>query len=337
MRVVVARAGGPPEEYAPLVAAGCEVVFIRPWGDPVRRVPADETVAALAGGAEVLVSTDVPRAVIEAAPGLDAVVSSAVGYDRVDVDAATSRGILVCNSPSPENVNGVAEATIGLMVALTKGLTRKDRQMRDPGWGSPMDRGVLLWRRTVGIVGLGRIGRAVAERLGGWGVRLIACAPTASRDEAARLGVELVNLAQLLRSADIVTLHASTRPGNRHLIGAAELALMRPEAYLVNMARGELVDTDALVAALRAGRLAGAALDVFEEEPLPADSPLRTLDPDRVILTPHTLSNSLESREGNLRAAIANVLAIARGEAPPTTVNAEVLPRWRGRMRGSFG
>lgn len=112
---------------------------------------------------------------------------------------------------------------------------------------------------------------------------------------------------------------------------------MRPEAYLVNMARGELVDTDALVAAVRAGRLAGVALDVYEDEPLPADSPLRALDPDRVILTPHTLSNSLESREGNLWAAVANVLAIARGEAPPTMVNAEVLPRWRGRMRGSSG
>jgi phosphoglycerate dehydrogenase-like enzyme len=293
-------------------------------------VPEDETIVSLAPGAEVLVSTDVPRSVIEAAPGLHAIVSSAIGYDRVDVAAATEHGILVCNSPSPENVNGVAEATIGLMIALTKGLTRKDRQMHDPGWGSPMDRGVLLWRRTVGIVGLGRIGRAVAARLAGWGVRVIAYAPTAPREEAERLGVEIVDLPVLLRTSDIVTPRVSMRPGNRHLVGAAELALMRPNAYLVNMARGEVVDTDALVDAVRAGRLAGVANDVYEEEPLPVDSPLRTLDPDRVILTPHTLSNSVESREGNLRALIENVLALARGEVQPTTVNPEVLPTCRG-------
>ena len=182
-----------------------------------------------------------------------------------------------------------------------------------------------------GIVGLGRIGGAVAERLAGWGWRLLACAPTVPPEAAARLGVELVDLPELLRAADVVTLHASMRPGNRHLIGAAELALMRPGAYLVNMARGELVDTEALVAAVRSGHLAGVALDVFEDEPLPAAGPLRALDPDRVILTPHTRSNSLESRVGNLRACTENVLAIARGEAPPTTVNPEVLPHWRGR------
>ncbi len=329
MRVVFARAGGPPEEYAPLAEAGCELVFARPWGDEVRRLPAEEAIAVLRGGADVFVSTDASREVIEAATGLRAIVSNAIGYDRVDVDAATERGILVCNSPSPENVNGVAESTIGLMIALAKGLTRKERALRASGWGSAADRGTLLWRRTVGIVGLGRIGQAVAERLSGWGVELLASAPTAPPETARRLGVRLVTLPELLASSDILTLHVNARPANRHLIGAAELAMMRPGAFLVNMARGEALDTAALCHAIEDGRLAGAALDVYEAEPLPLDSPLRTLDPDRVILTPHTLSNSVESRLGNLHAVMDNVECIARGEVPPTVVNPGVVPRWR--------
>ncbi len=329
MKIAVASASLPKEAYDTLAAQGCEFVFndaaAGRGNDP------EEALIELTRDAECFVTTFASRKLIEASPTLHSLVSNAIGYDRIDVPAATEHGVLVCNSPSEENVVGVAEASIGLMVALAKKLKRKEQQLRVDGWGPRSDRGSLLWRKTVGIVGLGRIGSAVAKRLGGWDVRLLAYAPTTAQNRAAALGVTLVDLPALLGESDFVTLHLNMRPENRHFIGREELAMMKPSAFLVNMARGEVLDTDALCDAIENGKLAGAALDVFETEPLPMDDRIRSIDPERLILSPHTLSSSVESQAGNARVIFDNIRAILRGQVPQTVVNPEVVERWRGR------
>ena len=324
MKIVVAQGSGNNRPYhEALEAEGHEVV------SPSKGSGTDAEIAALAAGAQVLVRLAASRSLIEAMPSVWAVVGHAVGFDKIDVDAATDHGVLVCNSPAPENVNGVAETTIGFMVALAKRIHRKEARLRAGGWTDQSDRGVLLWRKTAGIIGLGRIGSAVARRLMGWDMRIIAHSPRTDPAYAATLGVELVSLDQLLRESDFVTLHLPSREENQGLLGAAELGLMKQGAFLVNTARGGMVDEGALARLVRDERLAGVALDVFEREPLQADSPLRDLDPERVILTPHSGSSSLESAQGNLQRALQNVRTVLRREMPEDTVNPRIEGQWR--------
>ncbi|MEX2598349.1 MAG: NAD(P)-dependent oxidoreductase [Dehalococcoidia bacterium] len=334
MKVVFAHAGGAPEEYGPLYEAGYEVVFGRPYGQREGGISEAEVIS-LCENAQCLVWTDISRGLLESLPGVHTVISNAIGYDRIDVQAATEHGVMVCNSPSVENALGVAEAVIGLMLVMGKGLKRKERQVRADGWGPRSDRGYLFRGKTVGIVGLGRIGSFVAKRLAGWEVRLLAYAPSASPEYARELGVTLVDLPELCRESDYVSLHMNAKPENLRMIGDAQIRLMKPGAYLINMARGAVLDAQAVCTAIEEDRLAGVALDVFETEPLPMDNPLRTLDPERVILTPHTLGTSVESRVGALRAVTGNVLSAMRGEVPPTVVNPEVIPRWRAKVQPS--
>ena len=330
MKVVVAAPGGPPEEYAALAEAGHEVVFGQPSGGPGTRVPEGELIE-LAQGADCLICIAVARRVIESLPQLASIVGPAVGIERVDLDAATENDILVCNSPSQANVVGVSEAAIGLMLALAKRLKRKEARIRGGGWGVREDRGYLLWGQTVGIIGLGRTGSGVAKRLAGWDLKLLGADPYVSDECFAELGVRRVDLPTLLRESDFVTLHVVITPETRKMIGDEQLGLMKPSAYLINTARGDALDYDALCRAIDAERVAGAGLDVFDPEPIAKDSPLLGLDPERVILTPHNVAATEASRIGNLRLSVDNALAMMRGEVPESVKNPEVLPRWRGR------
>lgn len=330
MKVVIAAPAGPAEEYAALGDAGHEVVLGAPTAGPGTRIPDGELIE-LAQGADCLISIAVPRAVIEALPQLATIVGPAVGIERVDLDAATEHGVLVCNSPSQENVIGVSEAAIGLMLALAKRLKRKEARVRGGGWGVRADRGFLLWQQTVGIVGLGRTGSGVAKRLAGWDLTILGVDPYVSDERFAELGVRRVDLPTLLRESDFVTLHVVVTDETRKMIGGEQLRLMKPGAYLINTSRGDVVDQDALCRAIDEETIAGASLDVFDPEPLTLDSPLHSLDPERVILTPHNVAATEASRIGNLRLAVENALTAMRGEVPETVKNPEVIPRWRGR------
>jgi phosphoglycerate dehydrogenase-like enzyme len=183
---------------------------------------------------------------------------------------------------------------------------------------------------TIGMIGLGNVGRALARRLAGWDCRLLGHDPYVDPADAAALGVTLVALETLLRASDIVSVQASLTAETHHLIGARELALMRPDAYLVNTARGPLVDESALRAALDHGRIAGAGLDVWEEEPTPADNPLRSHP--RVIATGHNIGHPQTLYDRMVEAAAENVLRALRGEPPLHVRNPAALPAWRQRL-----
>ncbi len=258
-------------------------------------------------------------------PALDAaararVVSRiGVGYDNVDVGAANARRITVCTTPWAPAVS-TAEHALALILAVTKRLPAQIERARRAERAEPVGRALELDGRTLGLVGLGRIASRVAVAAQALGMRVIAHDPLL--DASAVPGVELVDLAALLAGADVVSLHAPALPETHHLIGAPALAAMRTGSYLVNCARGSLVDTDALLAALQSGHLAGAGLDVTEPEPLPADHPL--LARADVVVTPHVASSTVAGRRRLYQHSIDNLLAVLAGG--PADVVGERFP-----------
>jgi len=241
---------------------------------------------------------------LEATPRLRVISKWGIGLDGIDLAAAERLGIRVTNTPDTFG-DEVADVAIGYLILLARGLHRIDRSVRAGEWAKPQ--GVSLAGRTLGIVGLGSIGRAVARRGLAMGMRVIGheILP-ASAEHPAALGVELVELETVITESDAISLHCPLTDQNRHMIDAARLAQMRPGAFLLNTARGPLIDEAALVKALGSGALAGAALDVYEEEPLPASSPLAQLE--NVILGSHNASNTREAVARVNELAIDNVL-----------------------------
>jgi D-3-phosphoglycerate dehydrogenase len=248
-----------------------------------------------------------------------------VGTDNVDVDAATAAGLMVGHVPA-YCVEEVSTHALALLLACVRHVVRTHVRMEQGAWD--VTRPVKLWRmtgRTLGIVGFGRIGQAVARKLAGWDLRILATDPFVEPERAKALGVELVDLDTLCRQSDYLSVHVPLLPETRHLINARVLALMKPGAILVNTARGGVLDTQAVLAALDEGRLTAAALDVFEEEPLPAASPLRTHP--RIILTDHTAWYSEESQVQLQTMAAEEVVRVCTGGLPYSLANPEVLHR----------
>jgi len=212
---------------------------------------------------------------------------------------------------------------------LMKRIKHNDAKVRRGEWAKREDRGEFLFGKTVGLVGLGRVGSHVARRLVNWDVRLIASDPYVDARYAETLAVTLVDLDTLLAESDVVSLHVVLTDETRGLIGEKELRKMKPGAFLVNTARGEAVDEEAVARAVSESWIAGAALDAFGREPLQADSPLRAVDPERLILTPHNVAHSEAGRVANHRLAFEQILAAGRGEPPAHVVNPDAIPRWR--------
>ena len=288
------------------------------------RPPARDELLRDVAGAAVLVCTLTERvdaAVLDAAgPQLRLVANVAVGYDNVDVPAARARGVAVTNTPGVLD-DATADFTLGLILAAARRIPEGDRFLRRGTpwiWGPRMMTGLdLSAGATLGIVGYGRIGRAVARRARGFGLRLLATPTRAPLAEEDRAGVTFLPLEELLAAADVVSLHVPLTEATRHLIDDAALARMRPAALLVNTARGAVVDTDALVRALQANRLAGAALDVFEDEPA-VDPRLPALE--NVVLTPHLGSAGDRTRDAMCGLAVRNVVEVLAGRPPITPV-----------------
>jgi D-3-phosphoglycerate dehydrogenase len=274
----------------------------------------DETTRAVAGADLVFVNfAPITRTVLEAlAPGAT-VIRYGIGYDNVDVEAARSLGISVANVPD-YGVDTVADHTVACLLALLRRTAPFTAAVRHRGWLAAADLGAIrgFAETTVGLVGTGRIGRAVATRLHPFHFEVIAYDPFVDPATLAEAGIEAVSLDELLARAHAVSLHAPLTAENRHLIGVSALGSMRPDAVLVNTSRGGLVDERALAAALRDGRLAGAALDVFDPEPLEASSALRDLD--SVILTPHAAFYSASSLDALQRLAAEEGARALRGE-----------------------
>ena len=334
MRILATGPSGPLEELEALRAAGHELVIGRPLDMPGRRAYTTTELIEASRDVEVVLASHletISAAVLGAAPRLRLVIVPFIGTDKIDIGAASRLGILVANSPTPENFVAVAEATIGVTLMLLKRIKHNEAKLRRGEWAKREDRGDFLFGKTVGLIGLGRIGTHVSRRLAAWDVRLLASDPYVPAERAARLGVTLVDLPTLLAEADIVSLHCTLTDETRAIIAEKELRRMKPTALLINTARGEVVDEEAVARALNEGWIAAAAVDAFAKEPLPADHCYRTVDPERLILTPHNIAHSEAGRRANLRLALDQILAVGRGEAPEHTVNPDAVPRWRGK------
>ncbi len=283
----------------------------------------DEVVAALGDAPAVIASTErYTEEVFARAPELRVISRTGVGYDSVDVAAATQHGVAVTTTPGA-NDRTVADFAMALILALARRLFEADQSVRAGLWVRP--EAVDMRDKVVGIVGLGAIGKHVARRAHGFECRALAYDVVQDLPYAERYGIRYVPLATLLAESDFITLHAPLTAETRHLIGERELRAMKPTAYLVNTARGPLIDEQALIRALQEGWIAGAGLDVFEVEPLPDDSPLRGMD--NVILAPHCAGISRESGQAMARLAAENVVAVLTGGQPVHCVNPEVLRR----------
>jgi glyoxylate reductase len=284
------------------------------WPGRLPPAPADLHAACRdADGLLCLLTDRVDRALLEAAPSLRAVSVMAVGVDNVDLDAATERRIQVGNTPGVLTET-TADLAFALLLAVARRVVEGDAAVRAGDWPTWEPGGFLgeeVHGAVLGVVGMGRIGSAVARRGEGFGMRVLGCGRSGG-----------VPLEELLSEADFVSLHVPLNEETRGLIGESELQRMKPTAVLVNTARGEIVDTDALVRALREGWIAGAGLDVTDPEPLPADHPL--LETRRAVVTPHIGSASRRTRELMADMAVDNLLAALRGERMPHLANPEV-------------
>ncbi len=303
-------------------------VEVWPEHDP----PPYEALVAKARQADALLTVIVDRvdaALIEAAPRLTAVSQMAVGYDNIDVAACSRGGVLVTNTPGVLTET-TADLAFALMLGFGRRLVEGERVVREGRWGL-WHPSFLLGRdvhgRTLGIVGLGAIGAAVARRGRGFGMRVLYTSRQRKPEAEAVLGLEWRGLDGLLREADWLSIHVALTDETRGIIGARELGLMKPDAVLVNTARGGVVDQQALVEALRERRNGGAALDVFAVEPIAPDDPLLRLD--NVLVAPHVGSATVETRSRMADLAVDNLVAFFSGERPPCCVNPEVLAQAR--------
>jgi D-3-phosphoglycerate dehydrogenase len=293
-----------------------------------RRIGEVDVVGAIAGPPFITAE------LMDRAPKLRAIYIAAAGHDSIDVAAATQRGIVVVNSAG-NNVVPVSEHALGLMLALVRKIAVADRLARREGRGLHLSEigpfPGMLRGRTLGLVGLGRIGSEVARMAaGGFLMQIVAYDPYAEPERARALGVRLLDsLEELLESSDIVSIHLPLTEATWHAIGAAQLARMKPGAFLINTSRGPTIDTDALLAALAEGRLAGAGLDVTDPEPLPRGHPL--LMREDVVLTPHAGGGAAEAvLESNLMVA-RSLRAVRRRTMPETCVNPEAWPAFLRR------
>jgi D-3-phosphoglycerate dehydrogenase len=263
------------------------------------------------------------RRFMAACPRLKLVSKYGIGTERIDVAAATELGVLVSHTPVPENYTSVAEHTIMLTLGVLRRATELNRHAHGGGWRGTGTIVETLSGKTVGLIGLGRIGRNVAARLAGWDVTILAADPYLAAQDAAAVGAELVALPELLARADVVSLHTLVTDETRKMIGASTLARMKRGAILINTSRGELVDESALATAIQGGHLAAAGLDVLSPEPPAPGNPLLGLD--RVLLSPHVAGFSQQALAAIARCGAESVLAVAQGRPPRYLRNPDVL------------
>lgn len=283
----------------------------------------DELIDLLADVDAVVAASDpFTASVLAAAPRLRVIARTGVGFDAIDVEAASAHGIVVCNAPGV-NRQSVAELTIAFLLMCARHINPVVADVRSGGWGRPS--GIELAGASLGIIGLGAIGRAVAHLATAFGMRVLAHDQAIDTSYATEHGIEVLPLERLLELSDFVSLHLFLGPETHHLINSERLAMMKSTAYLINTSRGPIVDEAALVDALRNNVIAGAALDVVEHEPLPADAEIRALP--NVILTPHIGGSTRQARDRSGLIAAHSVIQVLRGEVPENAVN---KPRLKG-------
>jgi D-3-phosphoglycerate dehydrogenase / 2-oxoglutarate reductase len=286
-------------------------------------VTTEQEVAAACRDADALLVTyaKIGKIALAGMPKLKIVVRTGVGYDSLDVAAATERKVMVANVPD-YCISDLAEHTMALLLAWWRRIAELDAQVRADGWGRPIKPVYRLEGKTLGILGMGRMGQAVAVRAKGFGVKLAGYDPYVSESVFSALGVKRMALDDLLKASDIVTIHSLLNAETRGTICERTLRLMKSTAVIVNTARGGIIKTVDLVRAIREGWISGAALDVTEPEPLPLDHPIRSLS--RVLITPHAAWYSEDAEPELRRRAARTIVQALRGERPAALLNPEV-------------
>lgn len=301
---------------------GFEIVYPK----ETKQLTESELLSVLSGVSAVIAGSEpyTPR-VIAAHPQLRVIARAGVGYDAVDTAAATAHGVAVTIAPGT-NQDAVAEHTFALILGLAKNIAAQHNALKAGRWERRAN--LPVRGRTIGIVGLGRIGKAVAVRAAAFGMPILAYEPYPDAAFIAQYRIQLVPMERLLAESDYVSLHIPLGPEAKYLINRQSLALMKPTAFLVNTARGGLVNEADLLEALKARRIAGAALDVFEEEPPPAKHPLLALD--NVLLTPHAAGVDLQSRDDMAMSAAESIVFLSKGQWPTErVVNADVRAKFK--------
>jgi D-3-phosphoglycerate dehydrogenase len=340
----------PREEPPNIISSLEDAGFVIAYGDKAWQLPRGDHEADFVAAARDAVAlqgtsirhTPISRRVMESSQRLRIVAKYTVGVDDVDVDAATELGIMVCHAPTEANCFGVAEQTMAFMLAILKKVRERDADVRAGKWRLPEHATIFLGRRmsdgypgiTIGLVGLGRVGTRVAQLLAPWRVRVIAYDPYIPPAHFLLANVTPVDYPTLLRDSDIVSFHVVLTRETRNMLSEREIALMKPTAVVINTARGKVIDEAALARALAEGRLRAAAIDAFEEEPPPPDSPLRALG-TKVLMSPHAASYNEGGELGpGIAWATRSVLTALAGNVPDNVYNRDVIPRWRERFGG---
>jgi len=283
-----------------------------------------EELKAMIGDCDALIvrsQTEVAAEIIESGEKLKVIGRAGVGTDNIDVNAATRKGIVVVNAPTANTVSA-AEHTIALMLALSRNVPQANDQLKSGKWQRGKLMGIELRNKTLGIVGLGNVGSEVAKRAQAFEMRVIAYDPFVSTNYARKLKLDLVSLDQLLEQSDFITLHVPLTATTKELIGAEELAKIKPTARIINCARGGLIDEEALIKAIEQGKLAGAAFDVFNTEPLTDSSLFRS---DKVIITPHLGASTIEAQASAAKDIAEQVLTVLQGGFSRYAVNAPYI------------
>jgi len=266
--------------------------------------------------------TKLTRNILENADNLKVIARAGVGVDNVDINAATEKGILVVNSPDSSSIS-VAELTFGLMLGAARNIPQATASLKRGEWDRKSFKGIELYGKTLGVIGLGRIGQQVVKRGKAFGMNIVGYDPYISEEVANSLGVELMDIDDLCKVSDFITLHVPLTPKTKHIIGKEQIDIMKPNAIIVNCARGGLIDENALYEALKNKKIRGAALDVFEEEP-PKDNPLLKLD--NVIGTPHQGASTEEAQKSAGTIVAEQVVKILSGKPAENVVNLPALP-----------
>lgn len=315
-----------PEKGIEMIGGYYEVEVWKDEKEPPREVLLEKVRDADA--LVTLLSDKIDREVFENAPKLRIIAQYAVGYDNIDIAEATKRGIYVTNTPDVLT-NATADFAWALLMAAARKVVEADKfvrsgewKKRGVAWHPLMYLGHDVFGKSIGIVGFGRIGQAVAKRARGFGMRILYTAKSRKLEKERELGAQFKPLDELLKESDFVVLAVPLTRETHHLMNEERLRLMKPTAILINIARGKVIDTHALIKALKRGWIAGAALDVFEEEPY-YDEELFSLE--NVVLAPHIGSATYGSRQGMAELVARNLIAFKKGEVPPTLVNEEVL------------
>jgi D-3-phosphoglycerate dehydrogenase len=285
----------------------------------------EDDLVAIVGEYDALMvrsQTRVTRRVLEAASSLQIVGRAGVGVDNIDVPAATERGVIVVNSPAGNTV-AVAELAMGMMLSLVRKLGPAHQSVAQGEWKRSKFMGTELYRKTLGIIGVGRIGVEVSRRAQAFGMNVLGYDPFLTSSRAAQLQIEATSIEDILKRCDFITVHTPLTKDTRHLINAASIKTMKPGAVIINCARGGIIDEDALAAAIKSGHLGGAGLDVFEAEP-PTHSPLLSLD--NVVLTPHLGASTAEAQVEVALDVARQIVDVLEGRPPQSAVNLPPLP-----------